>query len=1001
MTPGWSATVGSLVFGPVQLDAPWWLLVWPIAVGLTLWFARRSLSGLSGRVRVTAIAARVLLLSALVLVLCEPQVRDEGRDVAVTVVLDVSRSVPTALQQQAARYVERAGEVERAGSGRLGVVTSGREAFVQSLPSARTERVERVFVGSPDGTDLAAGVRLALAVRPPDAAMRILLASDGNETSGSLLEAAESARAAGVPIDVLPLVRELGTEVVLERVVAPATARVGETIAVRPVLVATRPARGRLSLLANGEPMPIGPDGARSVPIELDEGVNVRGVQILALEDGPQVYEAVFEPDGPEDDTIIENNRALAVTFVAGEGRVLLLRENPRESLAIEAALRASGVGVAAMSGRDMPSTLTELNRYDAVVMVNQGAWDYTERQQVMLRNYVHDSGGGLVKVGGDQAFGAGGWIGSALEDALPVQLDPPQRRNMPMGALALVIDCSGSMAMPVQGTGMNQQELANEAAVLGVQTLTRLDQVMVIAFSGGSQIVVPLTFAADQAGIARRIRAIGPGGGTNMFPAIDLAAAELAKSPAGVKHIIVLTDGVTIGDPHRGVQRASEIFQRGITISTLSIGDAADDTLLAHMARAGGGRFYNVRSQNAQALLPQIFVKEAQTVRRSLIWEGDPVSPLRTGAPSEALRGVGGVPPVRGYIVTAPRDGLALVTLRSPVEDDPLAAQWQYGLGRVFVLMTDAGARWADAWQEWGGFGAFWAQHVRWAMRPSGSADVRVVTETRGERTRFIVEAFTPEGERLPFADFRGRITTPDGDGRDLVLRQVGPGRWEGSVETGEAGTYVASLQYAAPPVEGRPALRGSAQAAITRPFSDEFRALEANVALLRQVAAATGGRVLGSDPSRAELWSRDGLTMPVATRAIWAPLALAALALLLIDVGVRRVRLDPAVLGSLLRRAAARERAKAGAQMEALSAARAKARAKIQKQRVAPPPEPTGTGDVPPLPIPGASAPIANETEPGASDTKTRQAPESEEGLGRLLQAKRRTRGDLDSTG
>ncbi len=982
--------MGALVLGPLQLDAPSWLLVWPIAVALTLWLSRKSLAGLGGRVRWTAISARVLLLTALVLVLTEPHLRDEGEDVSVTVVLDVSRSIPTSLQQQAASYVERASETDRSVSDRLGVVTVAREPFVQALPSARTDRVERIFVGSPDGADLAAGLRLALASRPSDAATRVVLATDGNETAGSLLEAAEAARAAGVPVDVLPLVREIGGEVIVDRLVAPATARVGETIALKPVLTATRPTTGRLSILVNGEAMELGEGGSRSVPVTLDAGTNVQSVQIVATRDGPQEYEAVFESDDPEGDTILENNRALAVTFVAGEGRVLVLSDDPRESAALEGALRASGLSVDVRLSSEAPATLTELNRYDAVLMINQESYPYTQRQQEALRSYIHDSGGGLVMTGGDRAFGAGGWIGSPLEDALPIQLDPPQRRNMPRGALALIIH-SVEMA---QGVYYGKQT-ANAA----VDALSRLDLVGIIEFqwTGGTVWVHPLSEVGDGAAVKRSINNLTFGDMKNFDPSFQLAVNGLGGVNAGQRHIIVITDGDPSG-PSPAIVRALQQAQITVSIVCIAAHGVMDQTRMQRLAALTGGRFYNIPA-GQEATVPQIFVKEAQTVRRSLIWEGDPIAPIRTGAPSEALRGIGGVPPIGGYVVTAPREGLSLVTLRSPVEDDPLAAQWQYGLGRVFALTTDAGGRWAGAWQDWAAYRAFWSQHVRWAMRPSGSADVRIVTETRGEQTRMIVEAFTPEGERLPFADFRGRVTTPEGEGRDVTLRQVGPGRWEANVETRDAGSYVVALQYTAPGGEGGAMLRGSAQAAITRPFSDQFRALEPNLALLRQVAETTGGRLLPADVRQAGLWSRDGLEMPVTTRSVWIPLALAALVLLLIDVAIRRVRLDPAVLVGLVRRAASPGKQKAGAQMDALGAARAKARERIQKQRVAPPPE-VKEGAGPELQI-GAGPKATGDAPTPKSGEAPKAQGEPEEGLGRLLQAKRRTRDDIDGPG
>ena len=146
--------------------------------------------------------------------------------------------------------------------------------------------------------------------------------------------------------------------------------------------------------------------------------------------------------------------------------------------------------------------------------------------------------------------------------------------------------------------------------------------------------------------------------------------------------------------------------------------------------------------------------------------------------------------------------------------------------------------------------------------------------------------------------------------------------------------------MQYGAPGKDGGPDLRGTVQAAVSRPFADEFRALETNTALLRQVASITGGEVLEADPTLDQPWRREGLTMPVSTRAIWLAIAVASLGLFIADVGIRRVRIEPAAIarsvGKAFGRSAKRETTQ---QVDTLRAAREKAR-----QRTAQPEMSTG---------------------------------------------------------
>tara|TARA_R110000765_G_scaffold26526_17_gene64786 strand:- start:1415 stop:2068 length:654 start_codon:yes stop_codon:yes gene_type:complete len=114
--------------------------------------------------------------------------------------------------------------------------------------------------------------------------------------------------------------------------------------------------------------------------------------------------------------------------------------------------------------------------------------------------------------------------------------------------------------------------------------------------------------------------------------------------------------------------------------------------------------------------------------------------------------------------------------------------------------------------------------------------------------------------------------------------------------------------MQYRSPGDDGA-VFEGSAQAAVIRPFADEYKSLKTNLPLLRQVASITGGRVLSADPTVSDLWSREGLTMPVALTPIWMLMAIVGIGIFLLDVAVRRVRIDPRAIAAFVRRGAHKE--------------------------------------------------------------------------------------------
>ena len=912
----------TLVVGPVEFVSPWWLWLLPVFAVLSWWIGRRSLAGLGPITRWVALAARIIVLALFIGALAEPRWRRESQDVAVTFVLDASQSVPGALQERVERFMEDAArESPGADRGLLGMVTAAKNAYVQSLPSKANRLLEKNFIGFTDQTDLASAVQLALAVMPRDAANRIVLATDGNETAGSLLQAAEAAKAANVPIDVLPLRYKYEEEVLVDRVVVPPNARMGENVNVKVVIQANRPTRGRLSLLLNNEIIDLDPSSeSNSIGVELAQGLNVKFVPVTMSRHGAQNFRAVFEPDVVDGktvgDVVAENNQATAVSFVSGEGRVLILANDPRDAAYLDQALRAARLEVTVAGPDGLPSTLAELSGYDAIVLINQSAYAMSVAQQEELKRYVHDAGGGLVMLGGPESFGAGGWIGSPIEDALPVRLDPPQKRQMPRGALAMVIH---SCEIP------DGRFLGKKVCEAAVNALSARDLAGIVEydFGSGTDWVHPLSPIGDGGRIKQSINNLQFGDMPDFAPSLEVALKGLTSVEAGQRHVIMISDGDPSFPSNALLQK---YIDAKISISTVGVWphSGSDTSKMSEISRRTGGKHYHIDTQAALATLPQIFIKEAQTVRRSLIWEGQPFVPASAGIASETFKGIGSVPPISGYVVTAEREGLSLVTLRGK-ENDPILAQWQYGLGRSVAFTSDVTNRWGNAWLAWPQFRAFWEQHIRWAMRPGGSANVHITTEQQGDQALIVAEAVDNKGERLNFANFKGRVALPDGTAQDVELVQVGPGRYEGRVRSDQAGTSIVSLRYAAPG-DGGTRLEGNVQAAINRPFSDEYRVLEDNAALLEQVRQMTGGRVIGTDAAKTELWSHDGLPTPVQTRPFWPWMLAIGMGAFLTDVGVRRVRIDLLAIARYIRRGAAKGEV-AASRSDALRTAREQA--------------------------------------------------------------------------
>ncbi len=936
----------------IRFDHPeyLWLL---FLTGPIIWLGFRSLAALEPARRWTAIGLRLTVLSVLVLMLAGLQAVQTHTDLTVIAVVDQSESVrrfakppqPTPgeaqpddsqdYQQWARSYLKDTSSGRRGGD-KLGLVTYDGRSSVRALPSEAAELDSGTTDQPIEGTDTASALRSAMALFPPDSGRRLVLVSDGNDTTGDTEAAAREAAAAGIPIDVLPAPYQVKDEVMIERLYAPSEAREGQTVSLRVVLRATKPAAGLIQLLHDDHPIDLnGEAPGRGAPVAradwtleerdtpvtdnnqanpasqgdaLGRYVTVREVDIPLGFTGINKFAAVFEPVKGSDSMQV-NNKAQAFTLVSGKGRVLFVDNiGGTSGNILPRALASRGIELDVVTPQGVPTRISRMQRYDAIILQNVPYDAITPPQQKMLVKYVHDLGGGLVMLGGPDSFGAGGWTNSDLDRyILPISCQIPSQTILPSGALVLVIDRSGSMGAPVGGSNRNQQELANEAAVLALNTLYPQDLVGVVAFDGDAKSIVKVQMNSDPAAVAKKVHSLQPGGGTNIYSGLDMAYRELAPltvQDAAIKHIILLTDGQSM-EPSPGgyIKLASQMRKNGITLSTIGVGDGHDAQLLSQLASMGRGNYHPITNP---ANLPQVFIKEAKTIRKNLVKE-TPFVPtvLPTGSP--IMSNLTGVPQLKGLVLTGEkRDPRVVMPMVGP-EGEPVFAHWQVGLGRSAAFTSDATNRWATQWLSWGGYPDFWARTVRTIARPSASRDADLLVSIRDGRVNVQLDAAadstttgTNRGSRGRagsfgnFLDVRGSILKPDGSTESITLQQIGPGQYRADALADQTGNYVVSLFVDSPDGTRRTVFGGAG-----RPPGQELRRFKSNTALLKRIAQITNGRVLDpQSPNPAGLFDRTQLFETRSVRPLWRSLLFWLLIVFMLDVACRRIAWDAAAI-------------------------------------------------------------------------------------------------------
>lgn len=843
------------------------LLMVPALLYLTL----RSHRAMRARRMYTALGVRILLVMLLAMALAEPRLRGAADRLSVAFLVDLSDSVGGAAEDRALRFVADAiGTMP--GGDRAAIVTFGREPLVERASSEARDITEFASVPDRSATDLAAALRVGLGVLPTDGARRLVVLSDGNENLGQAREEARVPASLRVPIDHVVLGEERGVEVALRSVEAPGALRGGDTFALRLNIDATVATSARVTLITDGRV----DEGAAGLtaPIPLQVGANGIVIPHDPLPPGFHTFRVQIEPVL---DTVAENNDATAFTIVSGRARVLLVESVPGQAAFLRDALQAGGIETLVVAPNALPSDLATLRENDAVVLVNLPASDFSAPQIAALKNYVQTLGGGLVIVGGDRSLALGGYQRTPLEEISPLSMQRRGTRATSSVAMVLAIDVSGSMGESVGG--MSKLDLAKEAASSTLELITQSDRLGIVVFDEQPRILRQLSELLDPEGAIREIRTMATGGGTAIYPALAVAHEQLQSSDSRVRHIVLLTDGISPAGDYEGL--AERLRRDAITLSTIGIGNDADVTFLRDLAARGNGRFY----EGSDAMeLPQILVKETLEVARTAIVE-EPFQPIIVGS-SPILDGFApaSLPDLRGYVAVTPKPA-SLVVLGSR-QGDAILAEWQYGLGQVIAWTSDVQNRWAADWIEWSEFSRFWSQVVKRAVPARIDHNVQASVAFAGAGARIEVDALHDDRSFRNDLTVRASLVPVTGSPHQIQLAQVGPGRYEAPAPIAldvphliQVAAYDAAGNLVAAPTTG-----------FTRGAAAEYAQLRPNPASLAALSAQTGGRLLTA-PVEA---FRHDLVAPGAGLDLRPWLLALAIPVFLADVAVRRLRVS-----------------------------------------------------------------------------------------------------------
>lgn len=458
------------------------------------------------------------------------------------------------------------------------------------------------------------------------------------------------------------------------------------------------------------------------------------------------------------------------------------------------------------MSPENLPTDPASWLAASVVVLNNISADALSPPQLERLEQYIRDLGGALIILGGNQAFAAGGYPGTALESLSPLASSPPK----PVMHWILLVDSSGSMATPLGDR--TRFAVAADAVVQAARSLPGNDLLSIGSFARELHWWSVGKTVKETSAIALPPADVSPSGPTNLQAALKQIAASMQDSlPA---ELLLVTDAETgLSDPS---EIAAMLRTHRIRLDVLIIGEASGDDALTQTAQQTGGR--QERQMNPaqwaaetkmmlRAALPNRMIHQPTTVT----FQNDLAAlPSRTVASAN-----------RTWLKDS---ATVLASGQNNSESLSLAARWRAGAGQVMAV-------------------AFTPTTAEIAAMAKGIAkqprDPRFSARWNSGPTLHVRIDAADHGDPLNGAQLSIRIGQSDA----IAIPQTAPGRYEIDLPPPRS-PQIVSVRNGEELVNQFP---------IAGRYPAEFDAIGNDDTALAELASRTGGQVI--EPSQHQL--------------------------------------------------------------------------------------------------------------------------------------------------
>lgn len=764
----------------IQFEHPWLLLLLIPVILLTLLpFFRLKRQYRRGRSRITSLVLRITALVIGVFVLAGMSIETKTiakRDDIIILVdrSDSTRSTMDRINEQVELIID-----ESNGEYDIGIITfaNGNVYNVELSNNVNTSYDEYInHDDKPDAsaTDIASALIYAESYISDPNKGRIILLTDGIETDDSALITVREIAESGLRIDTIYFspIRHYH-EIQVNSVTIPERVTVGESIELYVDAQSTVAGSGILSVYDNSN-------------LIYEESIEMNGYEesfaIDCVFNTGGLHELYFEIES-EFDTVIENNSYYSYVDIESSSNILIVDGTGDESLFLEDLLNSNNT-VTVVDVNNLPESINALQSYDEVILMNVQNSQLPNSFVQILDVYVEQLGGGLLTIGGNQAYVEDDMTGSAFEEMLPIVSSTSTR---PI-AVMFVIDSSGSMKDYIADSNKSRFKIAIDGAIASVNALSDRDYFGLVSFNIVSNVSIHLTPASRREAIIEDIKDLEAGGGTEYKDGLELAASALkTMSDVYVKHIIFITDGEPSDERAGYINVVEGLSEFNITLSGIAVyrSDFDQAEIVEELANIGEGQYYFILDATN---LPLIMVEESKTIGVQHIYD-ELFTPDIMNYTS-VVTGIDGLPALGGYYGTLLKEEATMV-LSSDVKL-PIYAEWDYGSGKVGSFTSDLNGEWSASYF-YDTEGKALLVNIVSSLLP----DKMIEKETI--RTEFFSNNYSSTVKITSLMEdnelLNAEVTNPDGTTVAVELTNISGGVFTGEFETTTEGIYTIAI--------------------------------------------------------------------------------------------------------------------------------------------------------------------------------------------------------------